>query len=74
MLPTYQDPIWRQVVLSKEQYNFDFFALKVLMGRIKMRLEFEKGDDVVDECVDELYKFACQYPDFVEADLTLVRD
>ena len=69
MLPSPKDPIWRQIVLDEKQYDFKFFALKILMGRIKMRLEFEKRENLVQECVDELYAFACQYPEFVEADL-----
>ena len=73
MLPAYTDPIWRMIVLDDTQYDFKFFALRILMGRIKMRLEFEEDDDVVVRCIDELYAFAQQYPELVEADLNRVR-
>ncbi len=73
MLPALDNPIWRKLVLDEVQHDFRFFALKILMGRLKMRLEFDKGDNVIEECVNELYAFACQYPDFVAKDLARVR-
>ena len=69
MLPNIHHPIWRKIVTDEKQYEFKFFALKILMGRIKMRLEFEGGETVVEDCIQELFEFAHQYPDFVSADL-----
>jgi hypothetical protein len=69
MIPSREHPIWKKLVVDDTQYRFRFLALKILMGRIKMKLEFEHSDTIVDSCADELYDFACQYPEFMETDL-----
>lgn len=73
MLPSSDDPIWRKIILDEKQYDFDFFAMKILMGRIKMKMEFEKRENLLQECVDELVKFANQYPEHVEKELKKIK-
>jgi hypothetical protein len=69
MIPPRDDPVWKKIVLSDIQYNFRFLALRILMSRIKMKLEFSDADNAVDECVRELHDLACQYPEFVEPEI-----
>ena len=69
MLPPREDPVWKRIIISDTQYDFKFLALRILMSRIKMKLEFDNRDTVLDECVRELYDFACQYPEFIEPEL-----
>jgi hypothetical protein len=74
MIPSREHPVWKKIVIDDAQYRFRFLALKILMGRIKMKLEFERSDNVVESCVDELYDFACQYAEFIEPDLKPIMD
>lgn len=72
MIPAKHRPEWRQLLTGTEQHPFKFLALKLVMRRLKSRIEADPSSGVLDACIDELHQFAIENEKFVANDLATV--
>jgi hypothetical protein len=54
MLPSIADPRWRQVASGAIKPQFEFLAVKILLGRIGMDLARDSSPRALDKAAEEL--------------------
>lgn len=54
MLPLSTDPRWRRVVSGAVRPQFEFLAVKILLGRISMGLASDNSPAAIDKGVQDL--------------------
>lgn len=54
-IPLASDVIWKDLLLKRKQFDFEFLALKMLLGRLIMSVEHDPSDANVEKCVAQLY-------------------
>jgi hypothetical protein len=54
LLPPVSDRRWRDVVTGTVQYDFDFLAIKIFLGRISINLMRDSSEASIAGCVEEL--------------------
>jgi hypothetical protein len=53
-LPPSSDQVWKDILLGKTRYNFEFLALKILLGRLIMQVEANPSPGTLQKCADEM--------------------
>jgi hypothetical protein len=53
-VPPADDPAWRDILTGKVRYQLDFFAAKILLGWLLLKVENDPSDDVLTESVEAL--------------------
>jgi hypothetical protein len=46
-VPPAGDPVWADVLTGKVRYKLDFFAAKILLGWLLLKVENDPSDDVL---------------------------
>lgn len=59
-VPPADAPAWRDILTGKVRYQLDFFAAKILLGWLLLKVENDPSDDVLDESVEALQHLFAQ--------------
>jgi hypothetical protein len=54
-IPLASDVIWKDLLFKRKQYDFEFLALKMLLGRLIMDVEHDPSDGNVEKCAAQLF-------------------
>jgi hypothetical protein len=54
-IPLASDAIWKDLLFKRKQFDFEFLALKMLLGRLIMSVEHDPSDANVEKCASQLY-------------------
>ncbi len=50
-------PEWRDVILEKKRYGFEFFALRILVGRLTVDYRNNPTPETMRRCIEQLISF-----------------
>jgi len=56
-LPGKQHPIWKGLIRSQGQYQFEFLATKLILGRLHLKYRRNRSHQEMEKCVHELWTF-----------------
>ncbi|NLF49542.1 MAG: hypothetical protein GX577_00250 [Leptolinea sp.] len=59
-IPPATDEIWKDLLLMKKSYDFDFLALKMLLGRLTMDIEHDPSPENLAKCAEQLHGLLAQ--------------
>lgn len=62
-VPPAEHPAWGDVVAGKVKVRLDFFAGKILLGWLLLKVESEPSDDMIQACVLDLHHLFAQNAD-----------
>lgn len=54
-IPASNDAIWKDLLFKRKQFDFEFLALKMLLGRLIMAVEHDPSDANVEKCAGQLH-------------------
>jgi hypothetical protein len=54
-IPLSSDSVWKDLLLKKKSFDFDFLALKMLLGRLIMDVEQNPSPDNLEKCAAQLH-------------------
>jgi hypothetical protein len=54
-IPLATDGIWKEMLRKQKQFDFEFLALKMLLGRLIMDVERDPSDANVEKCAVQLH-------------------
>jgi hypothetical protein len=54
-IPSASDVIWKEMLHKQKQFDFEFLALKMLLGRLIMDVEHDPSDANVQKCAIQLH-------------------
>lgn len=53
-VPPSSHPNWRQLVTGRKKFDFDFLAIKMAMGRVKLMVEQDPSEATIQKCINEV--------------------
>lgn len=53
-IPSKFSPAWRDVITGQVEHEFEFLAVRILLGRLRMFGGYEESPEAMEKCVDEL--------------------
>ena len=53
-IPTLSNPIWKDIVKNKVNFNFEFLAVKILLARLKLTVKYDPSPETIENCAAEL--------------------
>ena len=53
-IPPANDPIWKDMLLKRKSFDFEFLAVKMLLGRLIMDVERDPSDGNLEKCANQL--------------------
>ena len=56
-LPAQTDPRWKNVIQLDRDYNFQFLATKILLGRLRLKYKQNQTPQTLENAATELYQF-----------------
>jgi hypothetical protein len=56
-IPDASNQIWKDIILMKREYDFEFLALKILLSRLKTVAKLHNDSDTIQKCANELFDF-----------------
>lgn len=68
-VPPANDPLWTEIVTGKARCDFEFLAIKILLGTLGRTWAKNPSPVILRECANELREFFAQ-----NADLPSVRN
>lgn len=54
-IPPATDIVWKDILLKKKTYDFEFLALKMLLGRLTMEVERDPSQENLVKCTTQLH-------------------
>jgi hypothetical protein len=54
-IPPASDIVWKDILLKKKTYDFEFLALKILLGRLSMDIERNPSEENLNKCAEQLH-------------------
>jgi hypothetical protein len=54
-IPPATDIVWKDILLKKKTYDFEFLALKMLLGRLTMEVERDPSQESLAKCATQLH-------------------
>jgi hypothetical protein len=69
MIPSLDDPKWKDLILGENNYNLSFLALKILMSRIQRVIKTSSDEVTIKSCISEVHNFCEKNEKFLENDL-----
>ncbi len=54
-VPLSTDKIWRDILQGRVKFDFQFLALKIMLGRLFRELERDPSPAMLQKCADEMY-------------------
>jgi hypothetical protein len=54
-IPSASDVIWKDMLHKQKQFDFEFLALKMLLGRLIMDVEHDPSDANIEKCAIQLH-------------------
>jgi hypothetical protein len=54
-IPPSSDIVWKDLLLRKKSYDFEFLALKMLLGRLIMDVERDPSLPNMEKCATQLH-------------------
>jgi hypothetical protein len=59
-VPPADDPAWRDILSGRVRYQLDFFAAKILLGWLLLKVESDPGEEVLAESARALHHLFAQ--------------
>ena len=53
-VPPADDPVWRRLLTARVRYPLDFFAAKILLGWLLLKVDSDPSEQMLAECVGTL--------------------
>ena len=53
-VPPASDKVWMDIVTGRTQYDFDFLAAKMVVGRLRTVIQQDPSTGTVQRCAEEL--------------------
>lgn len=72
MIPGISDPRWKQLVKGEKEYAFSGFAVKMLMGKIRIKIQLDSSEGSVQESIKEAHEFFSENEELIESDIELI--
>jgi hypothetical protein len=47
--------VWKDILLGKVKYDFEFLAVKIMLGRLHLEIERNPSPATIQKCADELH-------------------
>jgi hypothetical protein len=54
-VPLSTDKIWKDILQGRVKFNFEFLALKIMLGRLFREMERDPSPAMLQKCADEIY-------------------
>lgn len=54
-VPLSTDKVWKDILQGKAKYDFEFLALKIMLGRLFREIERDPSPVTLQKCADEMY-------------------
>ena len=54
-IPTVDSPVWKDLLLKRKTYDFEFLALKMLLGRLTLEVERDQSEANIAKCAGQLH-------------------
>jgi len=54
-VPPSTEKIWKDILQGKVKYEFEFLAVKILLGRLMSVIERDPSPATIQSCADQLY-------------------
>lgn len=74
LLPSERNPVWKELILNENKYQFEFLATKIILGRLSLKCRINNSPEELYKCVHELHVFFVknQHQPKVQNDLKMV--
>lgn len=56
-IPSANDPKWKKIILGELNYEFEYLAVKIILGRLHNKYQIQQTDEVMRQSIDELRVF-----------------
>ena len=53
-VPLSTDKVWKDILLGKVKYDFEFLALKIMLGRLLRKIELDPSPATIQKCAEEM--------------------
>jgi hypothetical protein len=53
-VPLSTDKVWKDILLGKVKYDFEFLALKIMLGRLLRKIELDPSPTTIQKCAEEM--------------------
>ena len=57
MIPEKSNPIYRSLIVGEKDPNFECFALKIMLGRIRVSAKYDPSEENIQRHIDSLHAF-----------------
>jgi hypothetical protein len=54
-VPLSTDKVWKDILLNRVKYEFEFLALNILLGRLFLELERDPSPATLEKCASEVH-------------------
>jgi hypothetical protein len=72
MIPNLTDSRWDKLLQNPDSFQFQLLGLKILMGRIKMKLGTDNSRENLFKCKEEVYSFFVKNEKIIQKDLSQI--
>lgn len=59
-VPPADHPAWTEILTGRVRYNLDFFAAKILLGWLLLKVDSDPSPRMVEECAQALHHLFAQ--------------
>lgn len=61
MVPDSKNEVWKKALLSDDEYQLEFLALKILISRLRVRVKLNPEPEVIGKASEELREAFMKY-------------
>jgi hypothetical protein len=59
-VPSADHPVWRQLLTAGVRYHLDFFAAKILLGWLLLKVDSDPSEEMIVDCARTLHHLFAQ--------------
>jgi hypothetical protein len=59
-VPPAEHPAWKDVLTGRVRYQLDFFAAKILLGWLLLKVDSDPSDEMIADCAQALHHLFAQ--------------
>ena len=61
MIPDSKNEVWKKALLSDDEYQLEFLALKILISRLRVRVKLNPEPGAIEKASEELREAFMKY-------------
>src|SRR6266496_1485457 len=72
-VPPASHPAWKNIVLGKDQHQFEFLATKFMLGYLTLQVKRDSSSQIVQKCAQELHDIFVRNVDLISVQRDLIK-